>query len=788
MQRAFSWNWRRCGMLLLAALILSCEAQAQSAAQLVDEGDAWLVRGNYREAEQTYREALALDQRYLPAYLGLVRLAMARENWRQASEWAGKALQIDSSSLAARYFLAISERERAQYQTPFQATHRREARRHFEWILARDSLYRDVLYQYALLYRQDSNYAKAIALAEAQVRLRPELDEPAIGLFRIYHSFLNHTHLDEAGRWLATHPTDYARFFEAERLRRKGALQKADAAFAALARPEFAWPPQAILLARARIWTALNQPDSVQALIDRAIALIDRPLGAHFIFEDCKYIFTAQELETYRRLQTPSEYQAFFRAFWERRDPMPGRPVNLRLIEHYRRLLVAERDYAYDGPRLWHNDPDKFGELDLPATYALNREFNDKGLIYLRHGAPDERIVTVRGEINTFRAGSVSREREFSMGWIPNESWRYYNPRMDFHFVIDEGATGNNWRLTPVLTNAQMIEDREIWGPPYSRIMSTLRTKWEVEAGLRPPQPTALELSELREEMVAQSQATYQQGLTSDRYQWPRNLVVLPLEALPLAFRGDSGYTRIEVYYALPAAPFREVTGKSGGYTLAELGFAVHDSAWQPLVAQAQRRNIPILPDPTAAINDFVAVALRPGTYQATLHGRSLEAERLQGSVRFPLRVPDFSGPGLHMSDLLPAWRMEPSSGQSRFDRNGWHLWPNPLRRFSVRQPVFLYFEIYGLKLNGQQRTRYTVEYTLRPTKARKKFLGLFGGDDRPVLRLKSTHEDTRTDLAEHAELDVRQVEPGAYLLEVRVTDEHSGASVLRSLALELTS
>jgi len=784
MRRAICRSWKA---LLGGLLLFPVSLYAQSAAQLVDEGDDWLARGAYQEAEETYREALELDATYLPAYLCMIRLAMARENWREASDWAGRALKIDSSSLAVHYFLGISERERAQYQTPFQFTHRRESRKHFEWVLARDSLYRDVLYQYALLYRQDGDYPRAITLAEAQVRLRPDLEEAAIGLFRIYQSYLNHTDLDTAGRWLAQHPTDYARFFEAERLRRLGQLREADAALRALERPDFPWPLQAIALIRARVWAALDRPDSVQAIIDRAIRTINGPLAARFLFEDFKYIFNLQELETYRRLQTPEEYHAFFQAFWERRDPMPGRPVNVRLVEHYRRLLVAERDYAYDGPRLWHNNPDKFGELNLPPTYHLNHEFNDKGLIYIRHGPPDDRIVTVRGEANTFRSGSLWREREFGMGWVPNESWRYYRPRMDFHFVIDEGATGNNWRLTPVLANAQMIADREIWGPPYSRIMSTLRTKWEVEAGLRPFQPTTLELFELREEMAAESRAAYTQGLTSDQHRWPADLVPLPLEVLPVAFRGDSGRTEVNVYYALPAAPFREVTGRRSGYTPAEVGFAVHDAAWHPLVAQVQQRTIPILPDPTAAINDFMAVALAPGTYRLTLHGRSLEAERLQGSVQIELEVPDLSGPGLQMSDLLPAWRMEPASGASRFVRNGWHLWPNPLRRFSVRQSVYLYFEIYGLTPDTQGRTRYTTEYILRPTKPRKKFLGLFGGDDRPVLRLKSTHEDTRTDLDEHAELDVSRVDPGDYVLEVRITDERSGATVSRTLALTLT-
>ena len=147
-----------------------------------------------------------------------------------------------------------------------------------------------------------------------------------------------------------------------------------------------------------------------------------------------------------KRWRRPRHTAPFFRAFWARRDPTPARAVNVRLAEHYRRLLRAEKDYVSDGFRDWHTDPDRMGELRLPETHGLGALFNDRGLVYLRHGEPDDRVVTVGGA-NT----------------PPTISWRYYDPAMDFHFLT--AGTDNDWRLTPRLPqSAEVFDDREYWG------------------------------------------------------------------------------------------------------------------------------------------------------------------------------------------------------------------------------------------------------------------------------------------------------------------------------------
>ena len=100
-------------------------------------------------------------------------------------------------------------------------------------------------------------------------------------------------------------------------------------------------PRQPILLSRARIHYALGQPETAEAFVRQAIAEIERPMHAAFVFEEAKYIVNEEELAAYRSLERPQEYIAFFDAFWARRDPMPARSFNARLAEFTGRDLSA---------------------------------------------------------------------------------------------------------------------------------------------------------------------------------------------------------------------------------------------------------------------------------------------------------------------------------------------------------------------------------------------------------------------------------------------------------------
>jgi tetratricopeptide (TPR) repeat protein len=150
-------------------------------------------------------------------------------------------------------------------------------------------------------------------------------------------------------------------------------------------------------------------------------------------------IATPDEEATYA-VTVPDRRPAFYRGFWARREPDLASPANERLAEHFRRLRTARRDFALRFPsNHFHKRPEaralmadvgplilqRLGGLhasgwipghsrledalqaagvgvdvrDLPepdsVTRYLRHGLDGRGLLYLRFGAPEERLLTV---------------------------------------------------------------------------------------------------------------------------------------------------------------------------------------------------------------------------------------------------------------------------------------------------------------------------------------------------------------------------------------------------------
>ena len=143
------------------------------------------------------------------------------------------------------------------------------------------------------------------------------------------------------------------------------------------------------------------------------------------------------ERETFART-APEEREAFFRRFWAFRRPDLRASSNARIGEHFRRLREARRAFALQHPnsRYFHTAASRaaprFGvgapgclraaigagsRVPLPpapsaapanADETLNLEdgLDDRGRIFVRYGAPDERIACE----------------------VASETWRYHLP------------------------------------------------------------------------------------------------------------------------------------------------------------------------------------------------------------------------------------------------------------------------------------------------------------------------------------------------------------------------
>ena len=722
--------------------------------------------------------------------IALARQDVQQERWQRAGKLLAEILELDPDHMEARYWDAVRHRDMAkvaayvdpQYiPTPNIDSHWEQAISQFEWIIERDSLYEDVLYQYAVLWRYAPRYLRAIELAERQAALRPDLRHSLVGLFQIYRAYIHSTRDRRALRRIEDLSSIYAEYFRADLLRKMARWDEAEGILQGLLAGPSILPPQPVLLSLARLNYELQRDEQAEQFVYEAIESIESASDADLVFEDVRYIVSPEELARYQHLETIDAFKTFFRTFWKKRDPLPASGSNRRMAEHYRRLLIAEDDYIYGGHRTWHTSLDPINKLQLPATYRLADEYDDRGVIFIRHGEPDDEIIVFAPAHELSSTGQLAGAPPTTM------SWRYNSPAMDFHFSQTEA----NWRLNPVLLDNPSLRIRhEIWGGIYAEMarrayelhaLSEMSDGGDASLAFR----LALEEVEFVDRMEQQSQEAAQQALTTDRHTWPDSVQVFEYPYIVSAFRGNGGNTQIDVHYALPVGRFSGLyDDDSGAEFELDVGCAVNDRLWNSIKEEKIVRTIPMQEDVTAALTGYCQFEAVPDSgYHVALHAIPTNSAALAG-YRFDYTVPDFSGPQLGLSDILPAVRIDEATGPSPFNKGDLYIRPNPFLRYSRRVDVSVYFEIYNLTYGEDDLTRYTLEYEFvreenRPGR-------LFGNRGETVLSVASNHTDETRAPVHHPAIDVGALDAGRYTLTVRLTDEVSGAEFERTRTLEL--
>lgn len=447
---------------------------------------------------------------------------MQEEDWSLATNILDTYLAEGNGAPEARYLRGIAYGERGKHPT-LQARLKRfldRSEKDFAYVLARDSLYRDVLFQYAVVRQYAGELEDAIRLAEEQLRLKPALAHARVGLHGMYWRFVAENEPLDARRWLRTQPGDRAQLFVGRTFERQGLYRAAEDIYKSLSTTELS--RVALLLARARVHFAWGKPVLGTELMLQAMNAIETDTDAHLLFEEIKTIVSPAETAFFSHLYTPSAYRDFFIAFWAKRDPMPAAPYNARLVEHYRRLRVAERDYLFYGYRAWYRSPFTDQAARFPPTYALGQDFDDRGITFIRHGEPDDYTI---GDAN---------------------SWLYTDSLLVLHF-----APTCVREICSVSTHFTPIPQGETWGPQI------------VGMDMLGAERKSAEYLAL--------------GLTTDRHRWPESTTILEFPYVVASFRGMDRKTLVEVHYGIP---FEDLDAEEGAVVV-EVGMAVHDDAWR---------------------------------------------------------------------------------------------------------------------------------------------------------------------------------------------------------------
>lgn len=490
---------------------------------------------------------------------------------------------------------------------------------------------------------------------------------------------------------------------------------------------------------------------------------------------DLSYIMPDSVLRQFDQAPSPDARVQLVRQFWDTRDRDELRRPGDRLREHYRRI-----DYAR------HN----FGLVSVNRQYDISErfksaqsDFDDRGVIYIRHGAPEDVVA--------YDAPGVE----------PNLSWRYHRPDGDllFHFIARQDV--QDYRLVEsvldILGFSQLVRlqgtgdikgalQRAVQRPneaSFSRM-----TQQQLETALQnatdariaavaealfrsreqlSPIYTQLLVAgtgasgRLQAEERALGRESIALGTTTDS--WPlRFAEMLPSRVELLALGSSQGQPTVQVAFAIPGSALSP--DRANGALVYPVRMRVSVLALDGTVVTAidttrlftTRTPIP----PREFLLGRLPVRVAPGTFTIRVSLQNGEAGMV--SPRDTIRVPSASGPTLGLSDLALGTR-------------GVHLqwatgprdtaWVNPLGAYKVGEPMELYFEVLGLP----EGTDYRVELSVtRP--GGTSFFGRLFGKGGASLRMGFEQKASGPSDPVRRELAIKELTPGKYILEVSVS------------------
>lgn len=698
-----------------------------------------------------YEEALTVNERARNALIGRGKALLVLDQWSEAEDCFTKVLESDTADLAAHYYAGISYRETGKTKAwLLRNIDWNEARDHFFWVMRHDSTFGDVLYEYARLLDYRKEYPQAIAMGHLQLPLRPDLASVRVGLYRLYRSFVAND-CQNALTWLQKEGTPIAFYFLAEALRRENRLDEAEKLLTDLLAGNALPIPQPMHLSLARIEAKRGNLAGAESRFRTAVNGVYTDLGADLIFEDLKYLVTDREIELYKSLESPAKKIVFFRAFWDSRNPAATGTSNVRIGEHYRRLVFAEDNFEFTGFKTAFNNPDRYKELAFPKSYLLNEEFNDEGLIYIRHGGPH----------HTQRSMQSADQ---------GESWLYdateESPRRIFHFQ-KKNASGNNWRLIPYPEDVAMLEALINWDTRYLELL-----RGNASAAARTQDA-------LREE----SRETVSRALETEEHSWKKEVTTFEFPFSIDAFRGKGTKALIDISYAIPLFRFAAGSATPGDPHKAEIGLSIRRRDGEVALATQDTIVIPAGRDKKDTYANRYRFLIPPDTYAIAMHVFPLEGNSF-GKWKAEKSIPPPT-PDLALSDIQ---YLLPSNVKSTLEIEGVKVVPSPFRAYPVDRPLYTYVHIYDLVKDADGKTLYRVRYLLTPVDEGKP-LPVINPDDTggtTSVLFERSREGNEEFAAEFGTLDISDVSPGRYVLTVAVTDRKRVQTVAAQRELEI--
>ncbi|HTK56468.1 MAG TPA: GWxTD domain-containing protein, partial [Gemmatimonadales bacterium] len=436
--------------------------------------------------------------------------------------------------------------------------------------------------------------------------------------------------------------------------------------------------------------------------------------------------------------------------FWAKRDQGDLRHPGERLAEHYRRMWYARRNFRLVSPRRQYRIEERYR--------SYSRDYDDRGLIYIRHGEPTERAALAGHSLPL------------------NQSWRYSRPEGDllFHFVAREDV--QDYKLVESVYDilgfdaavslrsntapdsvrvaaVDLIQSRLALSPLYGQLLAT---------------GGAGSMGVIDRERMAGRQSIAV-GTKTDSYGLRFGTTLEEARWEVIAAGQSAGRSLVHLVWAVPSKSLRPVMSGRGILYPVRIRFALSQATTGRLVASVDSTTLFVsqteVPHGEWLVGR-IEVPVPPGTYTWRVAVQEAEA----GLVSPPDTVAVGAEDRLGVSDLV----LGVATSNLRWLRSDEDtVYFNPAGAYRANSPLQLFFEVLGVKPGESYKTEIKVVRPGGLGPIGRFFRGGGGG-----ISVRNQEVATGTRIAVARELDLGRLRPGTYSLEVTV--EQGGRKVRR--------
>ncbi len=511
-----------------------------------------------------------------------------------------------------------------------------------------------------------------------------------------------------------------------------------------------------------------------------------------------------EEWDRFRRLPiTQTDLCAHLRRFWNERALASAMELDQRMSVHYARTRVALDNFRRRGGK---KGPTFSNRLGRPTNSA----YDDRGLLYVRMGAPD-RTTEFAGN------PSIGQTAVSAECYQPNESWAYDYPGETrvYHFSTMSG-TDDYW----LIENLGLVyrcgdPTASLAGSAGAQVTGVLSPVNEHRfVALGPAAALVLQDLYRSRQGVDPRYARIAQEMSDDLGQNPFNPstgISTGSEALASQriLSQERTWTLADGTFAVDSVPDRPPVAADTRLLVEELQFAGPreglNRVWLNGVVEAERLTPKQTPDGRllyqvearwVLVDAFGESQTLTSSFQATSSrklGRDeslpvrVAADLAPGQYRYtflvrdahvvsgrPLRSGNFRKENLNVRELtagapaLSDVAVAADSGGVWSPGSGVRIRPSPAHLTGADGVAYVYFEVYNLTPGGEYTTRIRLEP--EDADAGDPFELSFPGDGATGVS-RMARRMLRLDLQDSA--------PGSYTMQVIVTDEATGASTL---------